>query len=158
MKTKFLNYPIINILFIIILLNQCNFGNEKYEIFIDSHKIKVELAVTQKQRQKGLMYRETLPENEGLLFVFPEERIQSFWMKNTPIPLDVAFFDSDGYLLEIQSMEPYSEKIHQSSEPAKYALEMNKGWFKKNNIKRYAKLKLSKEVQEKIKELSKKEK
>lgn len=158
MKTKFLNYPIINILFIIILLNQCNFEKEKYEIFIDSYKIKVELAVTQKQRQKGLMYRETLPENEGMLFVFPEEQIQSFWMKNTPIPLDVAFFDSDGYLLEIQSMQPYSEKIHQSSEPAKYALEMNKGWFKKNNIKRYAKLKLTEEIQQKIKELSEKEK
>jgi uncharacterized membrane protein (UPF0127 family) len=114
----------------------------------------VELAVTPEQRQKGLMYRKSLPENEGMLFVFPEEAIQNFWMKNTYIPLDVAFFDKDGYLIEYQSMEPNSEIIHQSSEPAKYALEMNQGWFKKQNIKRYSKLKLPQNVLEKIKELS----
>ncbi len=152
MKTKYLNYLIFKL--IIILLFHCEFYSKKYEIYIEEHRILVELAVTPEQRQKGLMYRKSLPENEGMLFVFPEEAIQNFWMKNTYIPLDVAFFDKDGYLIEYQSMEPNSEIIHQSSEPAKYALEMNQGWFKKQNIKRYSKLKLPQNVLEKIKELS----
>ncbi len=153
MKAKYLNYLIVKI--ILFLFFYCDLFSHKYEIYVDDHQILVELAITSEQRQKGLMFRTSLPENEGMLFVFPEEAIQNFWMKNTPIPLDVAFFDEEGYLIEYQSMEPNSETIHQSSEPAKYALEMNQGWFKKRNIKRYAKLKLPQNVLEKIKELSK---
>jgi uncharacterized membrane protein (UPF0127 family) len=156
MKIKYLNYLIIKNLIILLLFLNCDFSYKKYEILIDQKKIKVELAVTQEQRQKGLMYRTSLSEDEGMLFVFPEEAIQTFWMKNTPIPLDIAFFDKEGYLLEIQSMQPNSEVIHQSSEPAKYALEMNQNWFRKNNIKKYSKLYLTDEVKQKIHELSNK--
>lgn len=103
--------------------------------------IKVEVADTPETRRRGLMYRRSLPENHGMLFVFPSERPLSFWMKNTWIPLSIGFFNSKRELLNVHEMEPESilfrsPKSYKSVAPAQYALEMNKGWFKKNNIKR----------------------
>lgn len=152
MRKKYQNYLIIKLIFALSYTNytNCLLSYKKYKIYIDSYEIFVELAITPEERQKGLMYRKHLGENEGMLFIFPEKDFLRFWMKNTYIPLDIAFFDEDGYLLEVFSMKPQSEDIIQSTEPAKYALEMNQGWFYKKQIKRFSKLQLTKEVEEKI--------
>ncbi len=149
MKIKYQNYLILKLILFFFYTNCLN-TQTKYKIYIDSYEITVELAITPEERQKGLMYRKSLGENEGMLFVFPQKDKQSFWMKNTYIPLDIGFFDEDGYLLEVYSMTPNSEEIIQSTEPAKYALEMNQGWYRKKQIKRFSKLKLTKEIIEKI--------
>ena len=106
------------------------------------HKIiQVEVADTAEKRTRGLMYRRSLPKDQGMLFVFPSLQPLSFWMKNTYIPLSIGFFNTKKELLEVQEMQPESvllkkpRKTYRSRLPAKYALEMNKGWFSKNKIK-----------------------
>ncbi len=97
-------------------------------------KIRVEVARTEGEKAKGLMFREKLGKNEGMLFVFEREETLSFWMKNTRIPLSIAFIAKDGKIVDIQDMEPFDLRFHASSRPAQYALEVNQGWFKKNRI------------------------
>ena len=102
--------------------------------------IKVEIVRKPQDRRRGLMHRKSLPKNQGMLFEFSSEQILSFWMKNTWIPLSIGFFNAQRQLIEVQNMEPESiliqkPKTYQSSHPAKYALEMNKGWFIQNKIK-----------------------
>jgi len=97
-------------------------------------EIRLEVARSEKEKEKGLMFRERLGKDEGMLFVYEREEILSFWMKNTQIPLSIAFIDKNGKIVDIQDMEPFSLKIHISPRPAKYALEMNQGWFKRNGI------------------------
>ncbi len=104
------------------------------KVVIKSDTLFVEVAVTPEEREIGLMYREFLPENNGMLFIFEQESRLSFWMKNTFIPLSIAFINSDGIIVDIQQMEPMTTKSHISRFPAKYALEVNKGWFKKHRI------------------------
>lgn len=99
---------------------------------IKEKKIRVEVARTDGEKSKGLMFREKLGENEGMLFVFEREEILSFWMKNTRIPLSIAFITKDGKIVDIQDMEPFDLQSHVSARPARYALEVNQGWFKKN--------------------------
>lgn len=96
--------------------------------------VTVEVADTEEARHRGLMNRESLPEDRGMLFVYPEERRLSFWMRNTAIPLDIAFIDRSGRILDIQGMEPYDEETIASREPAMYALEMNRGWFEAHGV------------------------
>lgn len=121
---------------------------KRVEIEIGGVKAYVEVARTKEERQKGLMHRTSLGPDEGMLFVFPEEKIQAFWMKNTLIPLDVAFFDSQGFLIDVFRMEPDGgERIYQSSQPALYAVEMNAGWFAEKDLRRFARLKLPYPVQ-----------
>ncbi|MFJ5761949.1 DUF192 domain-containing protein [Neobacillus sp. NPDC093182] len=98
----------------------------------------VQVADTPQKRDKGLMFVENLPENEGMLFVFSGETYGGFWMKNTLIPLSIAFLDSDGKILKILDMLPCKEDICPTYDPElsyHYALEVNLGWFKKNQIK-----------------------
>jgi len=84
---------------------------------------------------RGLMYRESLPQDQGMLFVFPAAQIQSFWMRNTFIPLDIAFISSEGIIVDIQHMKPVDESVlYTSSAPALYALEVNAGWFASHGI------------------------
>ena len=115
------------------------YGNSKRNkilpIQVAGIELEVELAMTPEEQILGLMYRETLEGNEGMLFVFPKERILSFWMKNTRIPLSIAFIKADGRILQIESMKPYSLDTHVSREKAQYALEMNDGWFRAHNVK-----------------------
>ncbi len=112
-------------------------------IRVGGYPVTAEIAATPEERQRGLMYRTSMEENEGMLFVFPREEIKSFWMKNTYIPLDVGYFDSQGFLIEYMTMQPDDgSRLHTSSEPALYALEMNQGWFRKHGLKKYAKLEL----------------
>ena len=81
------------------------------------------------------MFREKLPENQGMLFVFPQSHIQSFWMRNTFIPLDIAFINMEGNVIDIQRMEPLDEdKRYVSPGPVPYVLEVNEGWFESNAI------------------------
>lgn len=81
------------------------------------------------------MFREKLDENRGMLFIFENERLLLFWMRNTKVPLSIAFINSKEIIVDIQDMEPMTETGHRSRFPAIYALEVNQGWFKKHNVK-----------------------
>ena len=105
------------------------FGCQKREISINDIPITVEVADTDFLRNKGLMFRESMPDNDGMLFVFPDNVVRSFWMKNTLIPLSIAFIDHDGYITNIEDMTPHDLNNTISTSPATRALEMNKGWF-----------------------------
>ncbi|MBI4287047.1 MAG: DUF192 domain-containing protein [Chloroflexi bacterium] len=100
--------------------------------------VEVEIAATPEQLQTGLMNRTSLPENKGMLFDFTQygEAVSiPFYMKNTLIPLSIAFIDKDGVIVDIQDMEPMTETLHYSAKPYRKALEVNKGWFEKTGIK-----------------------
>ncbi len=94
-----------------------------------------EAAVGEKKLEKGLMYRTSLNENQGMLFVFPTAGIHPFWMKNTLIPLSIAFLDSQGKILNIEEMAPMTLTYHNPTTPAKLALEMNREWFTAHGVK-----------------------
>ncbi len=99
------------------------------------HLISAEVARTPEQRAIGLMNRRSLPPNAGMLFVFEQPEPLCFWMKNTLIPLSIAFLRDDGTILNIAEMKPHSLESHCSERPARYALEMNEGWFSKRGLK-----------------------
>jgi len=96
--------------------------------------IKAEIARTEEERTKGLMFRKKLPDGEGMLFVFERDQQLSFWMKNTYIPLSIAFIASDGRIFEIKDMEPHDLKPVQSSRSVRYALEVPQGWFERAGV------------------------
>jgi uncharacterized protein len=100
-------------------------------------RVRVEVADEPAEQAKGLMYRKALGKNRGMLFVYPEERELSFWMKNTLIPLSIAYIDSKRRIVDIQDMKPLDDRPphYVSSEPAQYALEVNRGFFKKRGVK-----------------------
>ena len=102
---------------------------------IKGKTIKVEVARTEGEKERGLMFRERLGKDEGMLFVYEREEMLSFWMKNTRLPLSIAFIDKGGRIVDIQDMEPFSLETHTSAHPATYALEMNGGWFEREGIK-----------------------
>jgi uncharacterized membrane protein (UPF0127 family) len=102
---------------------------------IGDHSVKVELAETSGEQARGLMYRRDMAWNKGMLFVYPSERVLSFWMKNTFIPLAIAFLDGEGRIVHIAHMKPQDPTSHSSIHPARYALEMNDGWFEKAGVK-----------------------
>jgi uncharacterized membrane protein (UPF0127 family) len=105
------------------------------QVKVGTHPIKVELAQSEPQRMQGLMYREKLGANDGMLFVFDAPEYQSMWMKNTLIPLSVAFLAPDGTILNVEDMEPETLDPHMSAGPALYAIETNKGWFTAHGLK-----------------------
>lgn len=94
----------------------------------------VELALTDAQRQKGLMYRKSLAENEGMLFIFRDEALRSFWMRNTYIALDIIFVKADGTIVNIVEAEPLTDNQRRSSSPAKAVLEIRRGLSKELGI------------------------
>jgi uncharacterized protein len=104
------------------------------------HVITAQLATTPEQRATGLMHRPTLPTNDGMLFVFEQPGQQCFWMKNTLLPLSIAFLADDGTIVNIDEMKPQTLDSHCSARPVRYVLEMNQGWFAKRAIKAGAKL------------------
>ena len=99
-------------------------------------EVRVEIADDASERARGLMHRTALAENRGMLFVFPDEERLSFWMKNTLIPLSVAFMDSEGRIVDIQDMKPLDDEppSYVSAEPARYALEVNRGFFEERGV------------------------
>ena len=96
--------------------------------------IKAEIAQTQEERNQGLMYRKKLPDGEGMLFVFERDQVLSFWMKNTLLPLSIAFIASDGRIIDIKDMYPHDENSVFSSRSVRYALEVPQGWFSRAGI------------------------
>ncbi len=99
------------------------------------HIIKAELAVTPEQQATGMMFRKEMGTNEGMLFVNSEPGVRCFWMRNTLLPLSIAFIADDGRIVNIAEMKPQSDVSHCSAQPVRYALEMNSGWFSKRGIK-----------------------
>ena len=99
------------------------------------HVIQAELVANDRDRQQGLMFREKMGQNEGMVFVFDAPATVCMWMKNTPLPLSVAFIDETGKIINIEDMKPQTTESHCAKKPVRYALEMNQGWFKQKNIK-----------------------
>jgi hypothetical protein len=105
------------------------------------HNIRAEVARTPMQTQTGMMFRREMAQHEGMLFVFDSVERRCFWMKNTVLPLSIAFIADDGRVVSLADMQPQTEESHCSAEPVRFALEMNQGWFAKRGIKPGFKLK-----------------
>jgi len=108
--------------------------NEAFTLFAGIHRIEVEVASTPERREVGLMHRAVMPMQHGMLFVFPNASRHCMWMKNTPLPLSVAFLDEAGRIINIEDMMPLTEESHCAAKAARYALEMNQGWFKARGL------------------------
>ena len=113
---------------------------ERVKLASSMHRIDAQVAATPDQRQIGLMFRKEMPQHEGMIFVFDQPGKQCFWMKNTLIPLSAAFIADDGTITNIEDMKPLVLDGHCSTQPVRYVLEMNKGWFAKKGIKAGSKL------------------
>ena len=104
------------------------------------HLVTAELADNDASRMRGLMFRERLAPNNGMLFVFEARAVHCMWMRNTLIPLSVAFIDDDGSIVNIEDMQPKTEISHCAARPVRYALEMDKGWFAQRGLKAGARI------------------
>jgi uncharacterized protein len=107
---------------------------------VGGHVLTAEVASAEPERSQGLMHRRMLPENRGMLFIFPQIAHHAMWMVNTYIPLSVAFLDADGVIINIADMTPHTRDAHPAARPARYALETNRGWFARHGIKPGAKV------------------
>jgi uncharacterized membrane protein (UPF0127 family) len=114
---------------------------ERITLHAGMHNIQAEVARSAAQTQTGLMFRKEMAAHEGMLFVFDQPALRCFWMKNTLLPLSIAFIADDGRIVNIADMQPQSEQSHCAREPVRYALEMNQGWFAKRAIQPGFKLK-----------------
>jgi hypothetical protein len=113
----------------------CPFELPTIRVAVKGHDFTIELATTPEARSCGLSHRDSLPTNRGMLFVYAEPDILTFWMKNTRMPLSIAFIDTAGRIVSIQKMNPLAiTTIYASPVPALYALEVKQGWFEKNRI------------------------
>lgn len=101
---------------------------------IAGHDLSVEIAANDADRARGLMHRDSLADGRGMVFVYVDDKPRSFWMKDTRIPLSIAFVDRDGVIVRIADMQPLSTKSTSSLYPARYAIEVNKGWFAARGI------------------------
>ena len=104
------------------------------ELSIGMYRIEAEVAATQDNRMVGLMQRRSMPANHGMLFVFTEQQRHCMWMRNTLLPLSVAFMDESGRILNVEDMQPQTEDSHCAARPARFALEMNLGWFREKGL------------------------
>jgi len=125
-------------------LKQLNFA--KKTIHVGGKKLLVEIADTNEKIARGLMFRkQLLTDNQGMLFIFKQQKMRTFWMKNTFVPLSIGFFDGEKKLLSVAEMQPVisemeKPKTYKSLKPAKYVLEVNQGWFFRKKVKTGAKL------------------
>ena len=108
---------------------------QRVKISAGMHLIDAQVAMQPDERSIGLMFRKSMPQQEGMLFVFEQAGQQCFWMKNTVLPLTAAFVADDGTIVNLADMKPLDLNSHCSTEPVRYVLEMNKGWFQKKGIK-----------------------
>lgn len=123
----------------LLLLTALDAGAQQLiELSVGIHRIEAEVAATFDSRTRGLMQRRELPAQRGMLFVFPQAQRHCMWMKDTPLPLSVAFLDAGGRILNIEDMRPHTEDSHCAAAPAVYALEMNRGWFARRGVRRGA--------------------
>lgn len=104
------------------------------ELFAGMHRVEAEVAATSESRQTGMMQRTIMAQQRGMLFVFPEVAAHCMWMRNTLLPLSVAFLDEKGRIINIEDMQPKTDQNHCASKPARYALEMNLGWFRSRGL------------------------
>ncbi|MRR51610.1 MAG: DUF192 domain-containing protein [Rhodocyclaceae bacterium] len=98
------------------------------------HRVEAEVAHTFETRSKGLMHRKSMAANHGMLFIFPDVARHCMWMRNTLLPLSVAFLDEQGRIINVEEMQPRTEDNHCATRPARYALEMNAGWFQAKGL------------------------
>ena len=113
----------------------CPFELPAVRVAVKGHELTIELATTPEARSCGLSLRDSLPANRGMLFVYAEPEILTFWMKNTRMPLSIAFIDTAGRVVSIQKMNPFpTTTVYESPVPALYALEVNQGWFEENGV------------------------
>jgi len=112
----------------------------KIKLSAGMHLIDTQVASTPDQRATGLMFRQEMPQGEGMLFVFEEATPQCFWMKNTLLPLTAAFIADDGTIVNLANMKPQTTDSHCSAKPVRYVLEMNLGWFEKKGLKAGSKI------------------
>ena len=110
------------------------------KILAGMHSIAAQVAASPEQRATGLMFRREMPQHEGMLFVFEQPTVQCFWMKNTLLPLSIAFIADDGSVVNVADMQPQSLDSHCSVRPVRFVLEMNQGWFARRGVKAGAKL------------------
>lgn len=116
-----------------------------FDLSVNNVPFKAQVAVFDSEKMRGLMYRETLAENNGMVFVYDSPTQASFWMKNTLIPLDIGFFDKNGVLTEVKKLYPQNlDAVKSARTDIMYCIEMNAGWFDKNNVKSSAKLDMKK--------------
>lgn len=114
-----------------------------FEIKVGAQTVRMQLAVRPAEMQRGLMERRDLGRDDGMIFVYDKPQQMSFWMRNTPTPLDIGFFRGDGTLAEIHALHPFDETPVASRETdLRFALEMNQGWYRANGVKPGAKLDL----------------
>lgn len=104
------------------------------ELSVGVHRIEAEVAATFESRVQGLMHRRSMPPQRGMLFVFTRADRHCMWMRDTLLPLSVAFLDADGRILNVEDMRPQTDDSHCAIAPATYALEMNRGWFSQNHV------------------------
>ncbi|MFN9746639.1 MAG: DUF192 domain-containing protein [Betaproteobacteria bacterium] len=107
---------------------------------IGIHVVQAEIAATPEQQATGMMFRTSMGTNEGMLFVNDEPGVRCFWMRNTLLPLSIAFIADDGTIVNLADMAPRSEQSHCSERPVRFALEMNQGWFAKRGIQAGARI------------------
>ena len=118
-----------------ILALACPFELPTVQVVVKGHDLTIELATTPEARSCGLSLRDSLPTNRGMLFVYAEPEILTFWMKDTRMPLSIAFIDAAGRIVSIQKMNPFpTTTVYESPVPALYALEVNQGWFEVNGV------------------------
>ena len=126
---------------ILLIATAASAAPPQIELTVGQRTVSVEVAATGDTRATGLMHRRILPENNGMLFVFPAPGMHAFWMMNTHIPLSIAFIDDEGTIVNIENMQPHTQNSHPPKRPVRYALEMNQGWFAKHGIRVGARIK-----------------
>lgn len=117
----------------VISVSACASG--KYDAVMGGGTLSLELAVSRSERARGLMYRRTLARNSGMLFVFPDTARRAFWMKNTFVPLSIAFLDGNLRVVSIHHLKPHDRTPVGPAIPVMYALEVNRGWFLKHGVR-----------------------
>ena len=139
-----MNYKTLLIfIFALMPLISSHAGNRAITIQLGTQNLRVEIADTPEKTQRGLMFRRHLPAHKGMLFVFPTDEIRGFWMKNTYVPLSVAYIDYEGVIREIYDLQPHDLQAVTSRFPFRYALEVKQGLFKKLGVKIGDKIDLS---------------
>ena len=133
MSKQYLNFVQKSFKYLIFLLFVSNLDASR-DIDVTKYLSEIEIVSKYEDRKKGLMYRRSIPNNYGMLFVWPYEGQQCMWMKNTYVPLSVAYMDIRGKIIEIYDMVPFSKDSVCSTKAAKYALEVNSGWFEEKDI------------------------
>lgn len=125
---------VLTVLLIVFVESGCGDILDTAQLKIDGHVLQVEIARTTEEQERGLMHRTSLAENRGMLFIYDRDRKLTFWMKNTSIPLSIAFIAFDGTIKEIHDMKPFSLRMVSSHYSVRYALEVNQGFFERFDI------------------------